>query len=136
MGILHTGIRELRQAQLTVQERRSQAVLHTKLPRQTRLRVVVDEKIAHARAGVANNLTDVVGLQMVHMHQLKHSINGAVCRATGRIGFHTDSWRDDLIRRAKISYHGLGGELPSPTKTLEAKTAVEDMRIGRESPLR
>src|SRR6266498_5317505 len=137
VGILYTGIRELRQAQLAVQERRSQAVLHTKLPPQTRLRLVVDEKVAHARAGVANNLTDVVGLQVVHMHQVEHSINGSVCRATGRVRFHTDSRRDDLIRRTKILYNGLGDELPFTHEDVEeAKTAVEDMRIGRESPLR
>src|SRR5262245_31099121 len=97
----------------------------------------MDEKIAHARTGVANNLTDVVGLQVVRMHQLEHSINGAVCRATGRIRFHTDSRRDNLIRHTKVLYHGLGDELPLTHEDVEeAKPAVEDMRIGRESSLR
>src|SRR4029453_18899226 len=137
VGVLHAGIRELRQAHLAVQERRSQAVLHAKLPRQTRLRLVVDEKIAHARADVANNLTDVVGLQVVHMHQVEHSINGAGCLAAGRVRFYTDSRRDDLIRRTKILYNGLGHELPFTHEDVEeAKTAVENMRICRESPLR
>src|SRR4030095_8282429 len=123
VGILHAGIRELHQSQLAVQERRSQAVLHAKLTRQTRLRLVVDKKIAHARAGVANNLTDVIGLQVVHVHQVEHSINGAVCRATSRIGFHTDSRSDDLIRRTKVLYDGLGDELPFTHEDVkEAKT--------------
>ena len=135
-GILHTGIRELRQAHLAVQERRGQAVLHAELPRQSRLRLVVDEKVAHARADVADNLTDVVGLQVVRVHQVEHSINGAVCLATRRVGFHADSRRDDLIRRTKILCNGLGDKLPFADEHIEeAKTAVKNMRIGREPPL-
>ena len=76
--ILHGGIRELRQAELAMQKRPGQAVFHAKLPRQTRLRLVMDEKIAHARTDVTDDFTDVVGLQVVHMHQVEHSINGAV----------------------------------------------------------
>ena len=64
------------------------------------------------------------------MHQMKHSINGAVCRATGRVGFHTNSRRDDLIRRTKVLYHGFGTNSFTHEDVKEAKTAVEDLRIG------
>src|SRR5215469_7087792 len=135
--ILHAGIRELRQAHLAVQEGRSQAVLHAELARQTRLRLVVDQKIAHARANVADDFADVVGLKVVRMYQVEHSINGAVGLATGRIGLHTDSRRDDFIRRTKILYNSLRDELPFTHEDVEeAETAVEDMRVSRESPLR
>ena len=118
--ILHGGIRELRQAELAVQKRPGQAVFHAKLPRQTRLRLVMDEKIAHARTDVADDFTDVVGLQVIHMHQVEHSINGAVCLAAGReYGFTP-------IPGVMISYGApkscttvSGTNSPSPTKTLK-----------------